>query len=254
MSSALLLSQSSPLFGVFSAVTGVLAVIAAIWAALYASQPRRGLAYSVKWRPPTGTELVAWVNRVVPYEEQQLPVIVTFVLRGSGRLDVSTSSFDNATPITLSVTGARIHWAGTPNSRRAGGLWPPAQIRDDKLEIRPGLIGRKRVLTYTLIAATENQLARSGPAPVTLTYALIDTKLRTDKRDTLIRLGAIGLVTVVFFWLWYLWLRHLPSSQIIGLMGLVVSLVGIPLTFLISMHANRPPENLPPPDNLPTSD
>jgi len=98
--------ESSPLLTLISTVAGVLTVLAGIWAALYASRPRRGLAYSAKMRRPTGDERAEWVNNIVPNEEQQRAAIITFVLRGTGRRDVPTSAFDNSTPITLSVTGA----------------------------------------------------------------------------------------------------------------------------------------------------
>ena len=44
--------ESSPLLTLISTAAGVLTVIAGIWAALYASQPRRALAYSAKMRAP----------------------------------------------------------------------------------------------------------------------------------------------------------------------------------------------------------
>jgi hypothetical protein len=153
-------------------------------------------------------------NSALPDEEQRSATIVSFVLRGSGRLDVSTSAYDSATPITVRVRGAEIRSVRPCSTRGGGGLVPPSQVRDNKLEIGPGLIGRDQILTYTLFAVITNrsispgQLVPSGRAPVALTNALIDTKLRTDKKDLLIRLAAVVLAAAFIFGVWYGWLRH----------------------------------------------
>ena len=204
--------ESSPLLTSVSTIAAVLTVVAAIWAAMYASRPRRGLAYAAAWDLPT-EEQMEWVESALPSGEQQRAVVVTFVLRGSGRLDVSTSAFDDATPITLRVKGAEIRSMRPVSTRRGGGLVPASKLDDNKLEIGPGLIGRNQVLTYTLIAVTENRLVSSGPAPVNLTSALIDTRLRTDKRNTLIAVGVFAAVAAGFVGLWYGWLRHVSTGK-----------------------------------------
>jgi hypothetical protein len=202
--------ESSPLLTPISAVTGVLAVVAAIWATLYASRPRRALAYSIKMQHPIDGYERGRVNLVVPNEEQQRAVIVTFVLRGTGRLDVPTSVFDSSTPITLGVMGGEIRGADKVESRRGGGLVPAFKVGDNNLEIGPGLIGRNQVLTFTLVAVTRNELDSSGPLCFTLTNALIDTRLRNYNWDISIRIGLIGVVFAVFLVLWYIWLSHIP--------------------------------------------
>jgi hypothetical protein len=200
--------ESSSLPTSISAAAAVLAVFVAIWAAVYASRPRRGLAYSAKMRLPTADERKIWINNVVPKDEQERVVIITLVLHGSGRLDVPTSLFDNATPIILSVKDAEIRSAGPVLTRGGGGLTPSMQVRENRLEIGPGLIGRKQVFSYTLIAVTKKQLRLPSPARVTSTSALVDTRLRADASESLIRLRAIGILAAAFFVLWGIWLRH----------------------------------------------
>jgi hypothetical protein len=232
--------ESSPLLTLISAVTGVLAVVAAIWATLYASRPRRALAYSFKTLRPTGVYERGRVNVVGPNEGEQRNVIVTFVLRGTGRLDVPTSVFDNSTPITLRVTGAEIRGTAQVESRRGGGLVPAFEVHDNDLEIGPGLIGRNQVLTFTLVAVRRNEL---DPLRFTLTNALIDTKLRNYRWDVLIRVGLVGVVYAVFLVLWYSWLSHIPvirhTENLLPYIGAGVALVGA----LVGLHVRpRPPE------------
>jgi hypothetical protein len=152
---------------------------------------------------------------------------------------------DNSTPITLSVEGAEIRSATPVSTRRGGGLAPALQVRDNELEIGPGLIGRNQVLIYTLVSVTKNQLIPSGQAPVTLTNALIDTKLRTDKRSTLIGIGVIVVVAAAFFGLWYGWLRHTSiafhSSNLTKSIAVVASLYSL-VRLLRRARADEQPE------------
>jgi len=233
--------QSSAFLGGVSAVTSALAVIAVVWAALYASRPRRALAYSAKVRVPTEQERATWITKVEPKEEQQRAVIITFRLRGSGRLDVPTSAFDNSTPITVTVRDAEIQSVGAVSTRGGGGLTPEYQFYKDRLEILPGLIGRNQVLTYTLIAVARTQLIPSGSARVTLTNALIDTKLRTDKSDLLMRLGAVVAMAALLFGLWYWWLRHISFhiGSVISVFALTTSIATLAWTIYTDLARPR---------------
>jgi hypothetical protein len=237
--------ESSPLLTLISAVAGVLAVLAAIWATLYASRPRRALAYSVKMQRPTGVDERGRVNLVVPNEEQQRAVIVTFVLRGTGRLDVPSSVFDNSTPISLSVTGAEIRDAGKVESRRGGGLAPAFEVHDNNLKIGPGLIGRNQVLTFRLVAVIRKELVLSGLLRFTLTNALIDTRLRNYRWYILIRIGLIGVVYAVFLVLWYSWIRHISvikhTEHLSVFIGAGAGLIGGMVGSWVARR--RPPES-----------
>lgn len=236
--------ESSPLLTTISTVAGVLAVLASIWAALYASRPQRALAYKARWDPVT-KELSQWISSVLPDEDLLSVAIVTFVLRGSGRLDVSSSTYDNAIPITLSVMDAEIHSLRRCGARGGGGLVPTSQVRDNKLEIGPGLIGRNQVLTYTLAVVRKNRsissdpMAPSGRAPVTLANALIDTKVRTDKTDFLIRLTVIVLAAAFIFGIWYWWLRHTSLHINASREALLVALIPPIATAARSFYNNR---------------
>jgi hypothetical protein len=221
--------ESSSVLTQINTAAVVLAVFVAIWAARYASRPRRGLVYSADMRDPAGDEQTAWASNVVPKDEQQRAVIVTFVLHGSGRLDVPTSLFDNATPITLSVKDAEIRSAAPVKTRRGGGLTPPMQVRDNKLEIGPGLIGRNQVLTYTLLAVVTKQLRQPRLVRVTLTSALVDTRLRTNKADFLIQLGTFEILAVAFLIVSEAWPRqfsfHFPTQPLELFLAILASLI-----------------------------
>ena len=220
--------ESSTLLTLISTVAGVLAVIAAIWATLYASRPRRALVYYAMTERPVQQLDQAWLSMLDPNVYGQLPVIITFVLRGAGRLDVPTSVFDNSTPITVSVTGAEIRRVLQVGTRRGGGLAPPSEVRDNKLEIGPGLIGRNQILTYTLAGVDLTGTIPPGRVPATLTNALIDTKLRTYRRDALIRRGVVGAIIVVLFVAGF-WLDRISSHRtqnLISFAAVGVSLLG----------------------------
>lgn len=231
--------ESSTLLTLISTVAGVLAVIAAIWATLYASRPRRALAYYAMTERPINPLDQAWRSMLDPNVYGQLPVIVTFVLRGTGRLDVPTSIFDNSTPITVSVTGAEIRRVIQVDTRRGGGLVPPSKVRDDKLEIGPGLIGRNQILTYRLAAVDMTGTIPPGRVAATLTSALIDTKLRTDRRDALIRRGVGSAISVVLL-VAFFWVDHrISSHKTATLITLIVAGVGL-LGTLLGAWAARP--------------
>lgn len=251
--------STSPFLTLIGTVAGVVAVVAAVWATLYASRPRRGLAYSTKIRLPTSSELAALPNDVIPddikqraviinvipqnveqratiiraiqEDPKQRPVVVTFTLRGTGRLDVPTSAFDNETPITLSVIDAEIRSAISVTTRGGGGLIVAQKVRDNRLEIGPGLIGRNQILTYNLIAVTKSRMKLSGKAHISLTNALIDTKLRTDKRQKVIGIATTLVVCGILVGLWYGWLRHASfvrgGADPISWIGGVVAVIGL---------------------------
>jgi hypothetical protein len=67
--------ESSPLVGLIGVAVGAIAVLATVWAAMYASRPRRGLAYTAEWGPPG--ELMAWVTDIVPNVGQQHRAVIT---------------------------------------------------------------------------------------------------------------------------------------------------------------------------------
>jgi hypothetical protein len=241
--------ESSTLLTQISTVAAVTAVLVAVWAAAYATKPRRGLAYSANIRRPRRGEENAWVNHVVKHSERDRAVILTFVLRGNGRLDVSSSLFDNETQITVSAKNAEIRSAAPVTTRGGGGLAPPMQVRDNKLEIKPGLIGRKQVLTYTLVAVTRKipwqwQLQAGAPylgsvsVRVTVTRALVDTSFPTVERG-LIGLGVFVALAGGFFALWDVWLRHTSFDRHLSSLLIFVTLALITSVRLIQYGIAR---------------
>jgi hypothetical protein len=73
------------------------------------------------------------------------------------------------------------------------------------------------MLIWPLVAVTGSQPIPRGTANVSLTNALIDTKLRTDKSDLLIALGAgavgVALIVGLVVGPWYGWLSHTSISK-----------------------------------------
>jgi hypothetical protein len=198
--------ESSPIVGVIGSAAALLAAIGTVWGALYASRPRRAIAYSAKIQAASDSKRAALIGNFLPSaDEQHRAVIVTFIVRGTGRQDVPTSAFDNAIPITFSVRAADIRGVVDVDTRWGGGLAPMSQVHDGKLEVGPGLIGRNQVVTYTLVAVSTTRLVTQlvlvgtvdlSKADVALTSALIDTKLRTDKADVWIKAGVYAIVSV----------------------------------------------------------
>lgn len=99
--------ESSPLLTVTSTVAGVLALAVGIWAAFYA-RPRRALTYSARMRRPKEQDQKRVKDALHFQGDRDRAAIVSFVLHGNGRLDVPTSVFDNATPITVDAKLAPI--------------------------------------------------------------------------------------------------------------------------------------------------
>lgn len=148
---------------------------------------------------------MTWTASVLPdADEQPRAAIVTFYVRGAGRLDVPTSAFDNAIPITLSVRDADIRAMIKVDTRRGGGLAPRSEVLDNKLQVGPGLLGRDQVVVYTLIVLARERLNPIPDTPqITLTSALVDTKLRTDKTDAWIRVGVAAAAAALLFGVGY---------------------------------------------------
>lgn len=210
--------QSSSALNLVSTAATLLGFAGGIWAALYASRPRRALTYSCRMQRPTTHERANWVDNIMPeIQEQVRAAKVNLVVRGSGRLDVPTSVFDNGTPITVNVAAAPIRSEVGIASFRGGGLQPDSHINGNEIAIGPGLIGRNQILVYTWITVPSQLPSRWGrTVHVTVKSALVDTKLRPTRRNIWISLGVVAGVTALIIGLWYGWLglaSHLSSGQ-----------------------------------------
>ena len=246
--------QSSSVLTQISTATTLLAFAGGIWAAFYASRPRRALTYSARMRQPREDEKANWVNNALhDAADQDRAAIVNFILRGSGRLDVPTSVFDNATPITITAdaTDAPIRSEVGFDHRRDGGHFPEHQVQGNQLTIRPGLIGRNQILVYTWITVPSEQLTRrwGRKAKFEMTSALIDTKLRPSRRNILIRLGVLAVAIALIAGLWYGWLglaSYLSTGETHSLLdnlaskpGVLIVLLPIPITIGQFWKRNR---------------
>jgi hypothetical protein len=88
--------QSSTVLTLIGTIATVLAFAGGIWAAFYASRPRRALTHSATMRRPEGEEQNNWVKHALQGEDERKDAaIVNFVLRGSGRLDVPNGFANN---------------------------------------------------------------------------------------------------------------------------------------------------------------
>jgi hypothetical protein len=213
--------QSSSVLNLIGTIATVLAFAGGIWAALYASRPRRALTYSATMRPPDSDEQKKWVEYALTDEdERERAAIVNFILRGSGRLDVSASVFDNGLPIEITADkdDAPIRSEVGFAHRRDDGRWPEWHPSGNTITIGPGRIGRNQILVYTWITVPKNPLiSEQGREPkVAMASALVDTRLRRGRRNIWIRLGVLAGVTALIFGLWYGWLGlaiYLSSGQ-----------------------------------------
>lgn len=200
--------QSSSALNLISTLATVFAFAGGIWAALYASRPRRALTHSATMRPPEGEDQEKWVSYALQDpNERNGAAIVNFVLRGSGRLDVPASVFDNGVPIEITADkdDAPIRSEVGFTHRRDDGRWPEWKPHGNTITISPGRIGRNQILVYTWITVSKNPLTSGqGREPkVTMTCALVDTRLRKSRRNIWIRLGVLAGVTALIFGLWY---------------------------------------------------
>lgn len=125
-------------------------------------------------RLPEGEEQNKWVKYALRNEDERKgAAIVNFVLRGSGRLDVPTSVFDNRVPIeiTADTDDAPIKSEVGFAHFRDDGCWPDWHYHGNKITVCPGRIGRNQILVYTWIAVPQKPLtSKQGREPkVTMT-------------------------------------------------------------------------------------
>ena len=140
--------QQTAVLDAGSTVAGLLAVVATVWAAVYAARPGRALLYLVRrWRPPERGEVSPFD---VPVAAGRLAV-ADIQLRGSGRQDISSAAFDAGQPITIGVNGSILTLL-TASSFPAERAAPAATVSGGCLKVGPGLIGRKQILTYRVLA------------------------------------------------------------------------------------------------------
>jgi hypothetical protein len=223
MPSAAAWYESAFALGVGSIMVGVLAIIATVWAAVYAARPSRALRYRLKsCRPATEAELSA----VPIYFPPPHPVIVEFQLRGSGHRDVPGSAFHDGTPITVSLAGRITALMTPPATFPEARTVPPAEVTDSgTLEIGPGLIGRDQVITYRLLA----DLSQDGRQPkLGVRGSLIDVPLRP--REPLFSSTPWMVVSLVLAPATYLTLRlvllHVHPPRVVADLAAVAA-VGI---------------------------
>lgn len=95
--------QQTAVLDAGSTVAGLLAVVATVWAAVYAARPGRALLYLVRrWRPPEHGEVSPFD---VPLAAGRLAV-ADIQLRGGGRQDIPSAAFDAGRTITIGVNGS----------------------------------------------------------------------------------------------------------------------------------------------------
>jgi hypothetical protein len=113
------------------------------------------------------------------------PHVLEIRLIGRGRKDIPSSAYDSGQPIRLDV-GARIvkllQSTSDPQSDRV----PKAAVHETSLTIGPSRIGRRQVITYTLLA--------DGERPhLTFQSDLIDVDVRQQEPEDLMPMWAVAL-------------------------------------------------------------
>ena len=168
--------QQTAVLDVGSTVAGLLAVVATVWAAVYAARPGRALLYLVRrWRPPVRGEASPFD---VPLAAGRL-VVADIQLRGGGRQDIPSAAFDAGRTINIGVNGSILTLLTTSSfpAERAG---PDATVSAGRVQVGPGLIGRKQVLTYRVLAEILDP-DPNHPPRLTVSAPLVD--VRTGPRQ-----------------------------------------------------------------------
>ncbi|WP_461072155.1 hypothetical protein [Streptomyces pseudoechinosporeus] len=161
---------SGTFWGAAGVITTVLVGIGAIWATLRSAHPKRRIAYEFEATAlgsrnhTLGSTLELRLNRMVLSN----PHIVRVAIKNTGRRDVPSSAFDNATPIRVRLETPILEVLNAESVPREAQI-PTYEIAEHEFHIKPSRIGKDVVVTYTL-------LVDDNPRP-SLTSSLVDVRV-----------------------------------------------------------------------------
>lgn len=187
-------SSSANLISITGSTVAFLAVLIGAWLTYWLTVPRCRLTYALVYALP--------INREKPqdstFEEASEKAHSTtqsnlyrlrVELRAHGSRDISSSAFDRETPLILDcglpLIGESIKVHNTPQSVPA----PKTIVNGTSLEVGPGLINRRHVLTYDILAEGAQERIR-----LACRSSLTDVAVRRDRKDQ--QLGLAGSPSV----------------------------------------------------------
>jgi hypothetical protein len=180
---------SSSVIGNMQVALAILTIVATVWVGLYAIRPRQLLIYRLlSSRRLTDSEDASLSEAKRGHGFASIKEIR---LRGRGRRDIPSSSFDSGMPITLYLVCGEIHCLiGEPVSIPEERPPPKAEVVDGALAIGPGLIGRNQIITYKVLACQMG----SPSEPLAVRSSLIDVRMQSRRT---FGCGAAAIVSVV---------------------------------------------------------
>ncbi|MEU9917822.1 hypothetical protein [Streptomyces sp. NPDC051001] len=151
-------------------VVAVLVGIGAMWATLRAAHPKRRIAYDseataiVASNHPLGSTLEVRRNGILLTN----PYIVRVDIKNTGRRDITSNEFDNASPLRFDLGVPILEVLNAESTPREAQL-PAYEVSGRELHIKPSRIGKETIASYTV-------LVEGSPRP-SLTHSLIDVQV-----------------------------------------------------------------------------
>jgi hypothetical protein len=142
--------ESSLVISAAQLVLGILAIIVTLWVTLYAVRPRHRLDYCLVLIED-GNDFDD-LDHSVSSADLKHPKILEIRIRSRGRRDIPSTAFDGGEPILFRVGGRVIAMLGEPLTKRKGSLIPKAKVTDSGLAVGPGLIRKKQIIVYRVLA------------------------------------------------------------------------------------------------------
>ncbi len=171
---------SSAWISISSIVATYLSALVAAFVTYLFTVPRRRLRYAlVSTKPAVDEEGMDQSLQKVAHRPLSNPVILNVCLSGHGSRDIPSSAFDMGNPLVLDV-GIPLVDPPISLSHRPLSVQPPKTIIDGTaLKIGPGLINRRHVLEYAVLADQPND----KKAHLVCKSSLVDVVVRRDRMD-----------------------------------------------------------------------
>ncbi|MFH8242636.1 hypothetical protein ACSLFT_22475 [Streptomyces sp. G6] len=182
--------ESATFWAAATAFVTFAGIASTTWATLRAANPKRRLSYSMGYtRLLTSGSSRAHGALQVSHGGTVLadPRFVRVRLTNTSRRDISSSAFDQGTPIRLDI-GVPILDILDTTSRPSANAIPPTTISGSEVSIGPGRIGRGQSLSYLLLI--------DGPDPrLTCQHALNEVEVVDAESDPYLMLLEEALTT-----------------------------------------------------------
>ena len=170
------------------------------------------------------------------------PVVARLLITNSGRTDIGSDQFDRDLPLTLDVGAPIVELLGYSNSRPALAP-PPLKVEGSKVELGPGLLGRRQTLTVAMLLDAQPDLR--------VNHALRNLRFRAGDEDEKVkeftRVGKPLLVVItaalaplaVFMYPPRVVVGAPPADIWIGLWLIWVGFLVMPLAWALGLLVDR---------------